>query len=121
MRRRTLLRFSLASSTCAAMSIAACSTGNTGSPPPGHEVGDGSVYPFDANPIGVVAPGVIVRGAPPPLGDFCSLPGSVVWSGGMPTTVPGGNAPEDVSWLQLPDGFCAHYYANLPHVRQLRF
>jgi glucose/arabinose dehydrogenase len=124
MRSRTLLRFArftLASSAFVTVGIAACSSGDAGSPGPGPEIGDGSVAPFDANMLDVVAPGVVVRGAPPPLGDFCSLPGSVVWSGGAPTTVPGGDAPEDVSWLHLPDGFCAHYYANVPHVRQLRF
>jgi glucose/arabinose dehydrogenase len=121
MRQRTLLRFTIATSTFCALGIAACSSGNAGAPGPGHEVGDGSVGAFDAPPLGVVKPGIVVRGAPPPLGDFCSLPGSVVWNGGVPTTVPGGSAAQDVSWLQLPDGFCAHYYANVPHVRQIRF
>jgi glucose/arabinose dehydrogenase len=26
-----------------------------------------------------------------------------------------------MSWLQLPDGFCAHFYANVPETRLLRF
>jgi glucose/arabinose dehydrogenase len=36
--------------------------------------------------------------------------------------VPGGSptSPE-LLWLALPDGFCAHYFATVPDVRQLRF
>ena len=60
----------------------------------------------------------------PPKGDFCKLPGAVVWSGGMPSVVPGGptgkNGP-DMTWMRLPDGFCSHFYATVPETRQLRF
>jgi len=62
-----------------------------------------------------------------PLGKFCSLPGSVVWRGGSPEVVPGGppgpdgQAPPDLTWLKLPDGFCSHYYATVPETRQLKF
>jgi glucose/arabinose dehydrogenase len=36
--------------------------------------------------------------------------------------VPGGDPSlEDVSWLTLPDGFCAHYYGRVAEVRQIRF
>ena len=54
------------------------------------------------------------------LGKFCDLPGSVVWSQGAPATVPGGSGP-DMTWLHLPDGFCAHHFANIPETRLLRF
>ena len=59
------------------------------------------------------------EGAPPI--DPCSLPGSVVWKGGVPSVVPGGGTLPDATWLHLPDGFCAHYFGTLPEVRQLRF
>ncbi len=55
------------------------------------------------------------------LGMFCSLPGSIVWNHGAPGIVAGGPAVPDLSWLHLPDGFCAHYYANVGETRLLRF
>jgi glucose/arabinose dehydrogenase len=60
--------------------------------------------------------------APPPMGNFCSLPGSIVWSGGAPSVVPGGpsNAP-DFTWMHLPDGYCSHWFGTVPETRQLRF
>jgi glucose/arabinose dehydrogenase len=54
------------------------------------------------------------------LGAFCDLPGSVVWSDGAPALVAGTSQP-DMTWLHLPDGFCAHYFANVPETRLLRF
>ncbi|MGA7123487.1 MAG: hypothetical protein WBY94_25515 [Polyangiaceae bacterium] len=60
--------------------------------------------------------------AAPPAGSFCALPGSVVWTAQGPMTIPGAPAPAvDVSWLQLPAGFCAHYFATVKTARQLRF
>jgi glucose/arabinose dehydrogenase len=62
--------------------------------------------------------------APSAMADFCKLPGSVVWSGGLPHVVPGGGTPasaNDLSWMVLPDGFCSHFFANVPETRQLRF
>ena len=47
------------------------------------------------------------------LGPFCDLPGSVVWSGGRPAIVAGGPKLPDMTWLNLPDGFCAHYFGNV--------
>lgn len=60
---------------------------------------------------------------PPPKTDFCKLPGSYVWSGGMPTVVPGGppGKDADLSWLKVPDGYCAHLFGTVPEARQLRF
>jgi glucose/arabinose dehydrogenase len=55
------------------------------------------------------------------FGSFCDLPGSVVWSDGAPAVVGGAPTQPDLTWLQLPDGFCAHYYANVPETRLLRF
>ena len=60
--------------------------------------------------------------AAPPTGSFCSLPGSVVWTAQGPMTIPGASAPTvDVTWLRLPTGFCAHYFATVKTARQLRF
>lgn len=66
------------------------------------------------------------------IDDPCTLSGSWVHdSTGMHLI---GNDPADAvgapsgahdtypgSWLQLPEGFCAHHYANVPNARQLRF
>jgi glucose/arabinose dehydrogenase len=55
-------------------------------------------------------------------GAFCSLPGSVIWTATGPTIVPGGNSADpDMSWLKLPPGYCAHFFAQVDHTRQLRF
>lgn len=44
---------------------------------------------------------------------FCDLPGSLQYTEGGKVLVPGGpsEAP-DLSWLELPVGFCAHYYGT---------
>jgi glucose/arabinose dehydrogenase len=60
------------------------------------------------------------------LGKFCSLPGSVVWQQGSPAIVPGGARPDggsgpDMTWLHLPDGFCSHYFGQVPETRLVRF
>jgi glucose/arabinose dehydrogenase len=57
----------------------------------------------------------------PLAGTFCSLPGSVVWSPDGPVAVPPSNAIPDLTWLRLPVGFCAHYFATVKTVRQLKF
>jgi glucose/arabinose dehydrogenase len=51
---------------------------------------------------------------------FCTLPGSVVWTAQGVTTVPGGVAA-DLTWLHLPAGFCAHFFATVKMARQLKF
>ncbi|MDP9000170.1 MAG: hypothetical protein M3O46_08670 [Myxococcota bacterium] len=62
-----------------------------------------------------------VDAAPP--GSYCSLPGSVVWTALGPMVMPGGAdaSAQDVSWLKLPVGFCAHYFGTVKTARQLRF
>lgn len=53
---------------------------------------------------------------------FCSLPGSVLFTEHGREVVPGGPArTPDLEYLDLPVGFCAHFYANVGNVRQLRF
>jgi glucose/arabinose dehydrogenase len=60
--------------------------------------------------------------AAPPHGAFCSLPGSVVWTTQGPRVVPGGDSgAPDLGWLELPVGFCAHFFATVKTVRQLKF
>jgi len=53
---------------------------------------------------------------------FCDLPGSYRHTTDGLVIVPGGpvDAP-DLSFIDLPDGFCAHYYAKVGNPRQLRF
>jgi glucose/arabinose dehydrogenase len=56
----------------------------------------------------------------------CSLPGSVVRTMSGVTTVPGGKTPSggalpDVSYIDVPVGFCVHYFANVGNARQIRF
>jgi glucose/arabinose dehydrogenase len=60
--------------------------------------------------------------AAPPTGAFCSLPGSVVWTAQGPMVMPGldGSAP-DLTWLNVPVGFCTHYFATVKTARQLKF
>jgi glucose/arabinose dehydrogenase len=53
---------------------------------------------------------------------FCDLPGSVQHTGPGVSVVPGGPVDTpDLSFMQLPIGFCAHFFANVGNVRQLRF
>jgi glucose/arabinose dehydrogenase len=60
--------------------------------------------------------------ATPPAGAFCALPGSVVSTAQGPRVVPGGPASlPDLSWLHLPVGLCAHYFATVNTARQLKF
>jgi glucose/arabinose dehydrogenase len=58
--------------------------------------------------------------APPPATDFCGLPGSVVFTNDTVITVPSAKAAPDVSWVNLPNGFCVHYYGQVPTARQVR-
>jgi glucose/arabinose dehydrogenase len=59
--------------------------------------------------------------ATPSPGTFCALPGSMVATGAGMVAVPGGDTTHDISWLTVPVGFCAHYFATVHTVRQLRF
>ncbi len=58
----------------------------------------------------------------PPADEYCGLPGAVVFEQGTRATVPGGpSAPgTDVSFLTLPDGYCAHYFGTVPSARAMR-
>jgi glucose/arabinose dehydrogenase len=62
---------------------------------------------------------------------FCDLPGSVRSTNAGMVTVPGGSGAENLTFLHLPVGYCAHFFGNLAtltqtgtgggNVRQLRF
>jgi glucose/arabinose dehydrogenase len=56
-----------------------------------------------------------------PTTPFCQLPGSIVTTASGVSRVPGGVAVPDVSYVQVPAGFCVHYYAVVPVARQLAF
>jgi glucose/arabinose dehydrogenase len=60
--------------------------------------------------------------AVPPEGTFCSLPGSVVSTASGLMVIPGGDASaSELTWLNVPVGFCVHFFAQVSEVRQLRF
>src|SRR5215471_9634344 len=52
---------------------------------------------------------------------FCDLPGSVQYTSTGMARVGGGRGAERVEFMQLPVGFCAHYFGNVGNTRQLRF
>lgn len=94
--------------------FAACSSDPaTGGGGTGGGGGDaGSDAPLDALPD-VPLPDT---GIPNP----CSLPGSIQFTAGGKTVVPGGSSPVDLSFIDLPEGFCAHYFATVGNTRQIR-
>lgn len=78
--------------------------------------------PTISSSSGMDGPSLVAPDAMPPAGSFCALAGSVVWTGQEPTIVPGAGTPgPDLTWLQVPDGFCVHYFATVKMTRQLRF
>jgi glucose/arabinose dehydrogenase len=116
------------------MSLGACSSGGGSNPaadgghadasvadgPVGQEVG-ATQDAAEEDATTADAP-VLVDGAPPLPGMFCALPGSVYWTAQGPGVVPGSDAATpDLTWLTLPPGFCAHYFATVGNARQLRF
>ncbi|MGH7434693.1 MAG: PQQ-dependent sugar dehydrogenase [Polyangiaceae bacterium] len=118
--------------------IAACgSTGLPASPVSTGEA-DATVGSYDASPRGVNEASSDADGgasdanswADVPLNDaatltqdaFCATPGSIIWTDAGPSRVPGGNpAMPDMAWLQVPPGFCTHFFATVHQTRQLRF
>jgi|HubBroStandDraft_4_1064222.scaffolds.fasta_scaffold18632_2 hypothetical protein len=111
----------------------ACSSPASGSPGGGYDasVSDTSADMGDASDGGptIIALDALAPDANviPEAGDFCALPGSLIATAQgiviMPAadgSVPDAGGP-DLSWLSVPVGFCVHYFANVPHNRQLRF
>lgn len=72
--------------------------------------------PTDGGPDVIYKPDAM-----PPSSTFCKLPGAVVTDATGKHVVPGGVGQPDLTWLTLPEGFCAHYFGNVPNARQLRF
>jgi glucose/arabinose dehydrogenase len=56
-------------------------------------------------------------------GGWCEHPGAWVHDSSGYHQVSGGSADPgaDLSWLTLPEGYCAHYFGNVGNARQLRF
>jgi glucose/arabinose dehydrogenase len=52
---------------------------------------------------------------------FCALPGSLQSAPSGLVLVAGGQPSPDISYLNVPIGFCAHFFANVGDARQLRF
>jgi len=52
---------------------------------------------------------------------FCDLPGSVQYTPAGKMRVEGGFGAEKVAFLEVPTGFCVHYFGNVGNTRQLRF
>jgi hypothetical protein len=103
-----------------ACSPTSASPGLDGGPTDASAPDDGpKIIPLDA-----LAPDANVI---PGAGDFCALPGSLVATAQGIVIMPGddGLVPEggmpDLTWLTIPVGFCVHYFAHVPHNRQLRF
>jgi glucose/arabinose dehydrogenase len=59
--------------------------------------------------------------ASPPFANFCDLPGSIRYTSAGAVVVSGGVGTASISFLRMPAGFCAHYFANIGNARQLRF
>lgn len=102
---------------CAALPTASTTEvlGDTATPTPeATAAASATATATDAPPTLTPTPG----GAPP----FCELPGSLRSIGPGQSVVPGG-APDapDLSFIQLPVGFCVHYYGKVGNTRQLRF
>ena len=53
-------------------------------------------------------------------GAYCELPGSLVFTADGEYLVTGSQDATDLSWLTLPDGFCAHAFAAVPNARQIK-
>src|SRR5689334_8532267 len=82
----------------------------------------GGAVPTTTTPSSSVVPTTMPPAdarAVPSLKDFCSLPGSVVFDESGRHVVGGGAS--QLPWLTLPKGFCAHHFAKLPSVREIRF
>lgn len=55
----------------------------------------------------------------PPMKEFCSLPGSIVFDA-TGRHVVGGDTGQ-LPWLTLQAGFCAHHFAKIASTREIRF
>lgn len=107
----------------ASLAVVSCSGARELAPSNRSEGGPGDAEAFDVDSAEDAVDGAApTEDAPPPGPTFCSLPGSVISTADGKVVVPGASpAAPDMSWLTVPVGFCAHYFATVPTVRQLRF
>ena len=83
---------------------------------------NGCLVEATATPTGTETPTATPTVAPTAVPRFCDLPGSVQNTANGIVVVPGGAAGvPDLGFLNLPVGFCAHFFATLGNARQLRF
>jgi glucose/arabinose dehydrogenase len=82
----------------------------------------------DARSLDASVPGsdAVVRRSDGAQGPFCDLPGSVQFTASGIVTVTGADGSIDptaqkLMFLQLPAGFCAHWFGHVGNARQLRF
>src|SRR5438105_891701 len=52
---------------------------------------------------------------------LCDLPGSVQYTAAGKMRVAGGSGAESIAFIDVPTGFCVHYFGNVGNTRQLRF
>ncbi|HUM00572.1 MAG TPA: hypothetical protein VLU24_14410, partial [Mycobacterium sp.] len=91
-----------------------CPTGNATFTPPPTSTATATIAPPTPTPTETPIP--------PTPHHFCDLPGSVLTTVPGIAVVPGGPADApDLSFLHLPVGFCAHFFAQVGNARQLRF
>ena len=116
---------------CGTAAPASDDAGADATVPPGSD-GGGVDAPFaDATVDAFVPDGAhdsasVLRDAPADgpnaANDPCQLPGAVQFTAAGPVTVPGGSSSwPSLSFLHLPNGFCAHYFGTVGNARQLRF
>ena len=85
---------------------------------------DTAAVPTDTAPPPETPTPTPTETVPPTPSDMglCGLPGAVQFTGPGTAVVPGGPADApDLSFLELPVGFCAKWYGRIGNPRQLRF
>jgi glucose/arabinose dehydrogenase len=109
----------------ATLSVACFEAGPPTGEIPDATANEGAPSPQDSStPDATVDDGQVVftPDAAPPMGSFCSLPGSIVWTDQGPMVVPGADASApSTRWLHVPAGFCTHYFGTVKTARQLKF
>ncbi|HEY2772710.1 MAG TPA: hypothetical protein VGK20_01530 [Candidatus Binatia bacterium] len=94
------------------------SFGSAEKKPDCHTTGDSATV--DTQITGFVS--AAIDGMPPPITNPCTLPGSIQFTAMGTTTVAGGDPSwPDLTFLHLPNGFCAHYFGTVGNARQVRF
>jgi len=101
---------------CLVLSPVACTSGEIAAAP------DAAVRPDATAVADATSDYTVIPTVDSSIAHPCSLPGSIQYVGGTRVVVGGLPAgTPDLGFLQLPDGFCVHYFATVPNARQLRF